>query len=73
METIVKQVIEETKALSEKFANSKKTEEFEKISKQFEDLVDKGFVQKRGNHLLSPTDAHVKNQVWFNAKYNHGH
>ena len=68
METLEKKVIEELKCLDKKFKQDNLAIEFEKTKKKFDKLVDKGFVKKRGNNLLSPTDAHIKNSVGFNTK-----
>lgn len=68
MKSIEKQVIQEIKSLEEKFANSTKVKGFDEISNRFETLVKRGVAQKRGNHLLSVSDAHIKQQVWFNVK-----
>jgi hypothetical protein len=68
METLEKKIIEELKILSGEFRQDEFTKEFEKTKKEFDELVDKGFVKKRGNNLLSPTDAHIKSRVWFNIK-----
>jgi hypothetical protein len=68
METIEKQVKDQIESLNEKFAQEENVKEFEKTNDQFEELVSKGVAKKRGYNLLSATDAHIKNQVWFNAK-----
>lgn len=68
METIERKLVEQVGVLEKRFANSEETKQFLETSKEFDKLVERGVVQKRGNHLLSATDAHVKSQVWFNAK-----
>ncbi len=68
METIENKLLEQVEMLKRKFVDSKRVRQFQETSKEFDKLVEKGFAKKRGNHLLSVTDAHVKSQVWFNAK-----
>lgn len=68
MEKIENKLIEQIGLLEKKFTNSEETKQFQETSKEFDKLVERGVAQKRGNQLLSATDAHVKSQVWFNAK-----
>lgn len=67
MESIEKQLMESVETLKKKFAGNEQVKAFEKTNDQFQELVEKGIVKKRGHNLLSPADAHVKNKVWFNA------
>ncbi len=53
------------KVLKEKFKNDSRTKEFEKFSDEFEEMVRLGLAEKRGNKLLSPSDANKKS-VFFN-------
>lgn len=68
METLEKKVIKELKNLNDEYAKDSLFIEFEKSNQEFDKLVEEGYVKKRGNNLLSPTDAHIKNKVWFNVK-----
>lgn len=68
MESIENKLLKQVLPLEKKWTNSEEVKKYQKISQEFDKLVEKGVVQKRGNHLLSATDAHVKSQVWFNAK-----
>lgn len=67
METLEKKLIEQVGSLENKFADSDQFKRFQEASKEFDKLVEQGFAKRRGNHLLSATDAHKKSQVWFNA------
>lgn len=68
MKTVEKQFIEQVESLRRKFAKDVKVNEFEKTSEQFDELVERGVVKKRGYNLLSPTDLHIKTKVRFNVK-----
>lgn len=41
---------------------------FQSIQSDFESLVAKGYVKKRGNNSLSVLDAHLKPKTSFNSK-----
>jgi hypothetical protein len=58
-----------TKALkdNEKFFDKKQIKEFEEASKKFEELVNNGFITKRGNNLLSITDAYLHQETFNNS------
>ncbi|MFO8000784.1 MAG: hypothetical protein R6U46_06035 [Marinilabilia sp.] len=43
-----------------KHKNDSILQEFSKADKEFSELVKAGLAQKRGNHLLSPEDFHLK-------------
>jgi hypothetical protein len=68
METLEKKVVEKLKSLKKQYQQDDQAIEFEKTNKKFDELVKKGYIKKRGNNLLSPADAHIKNRVWFNAE-----
>lgn len=68
METVENRLVEQVGMLEKRFANSEETKQFHETSKEFDNLVKQGVAKKRGYHLLSTTDAHIKSQVWFNAK-----
>ena len=67
METIDKKVTNELAALRSKFADDEKVKEFEKSLANFEELVKKGYAKKRGNHLISVSDSHIKSQTSYNV------
>lgn len=52
----------------EKFRNDNKILEFESMSKKFDELVEKGLVKKRGNNLLTTSELHIKNKLFFNIR-----
>ncbi len=68
MKTLEEILTLEIEKLKQEFSSDEKVVEFEKTSLQFEELVKAGIIKKRGNNLLSLSEAHVKGQVWFNAK-----
>lgn len=68
METLKEMLTLEIEKLKQEFSSDEKVVEFEKTSLEFEELVKAGIIKKRGNNLLSLSEAHVKGQVWFNAK-----
>ncbi|MDH5398405.1 MAG: hypothetical protein OEX02_09675 [Cyclobacteriaceae bacterium] len=68
MESLEKDLKDCVKELKKKFEDSAQIKAFEKTNSDFETLVKKGVVQKRGNNLLSPAESHIKSQVWFNTK-----
>ena len=68
MESIEKVVEKSVNTLTQKFETSPEIKSFEKINTEFETLVKKGIVQKRGNRLLSSSENHLKSQVWFNVE-----
>ena len=68
METLEEKVLNELKNLDKKFSKDEFANEFEKSKKEFTELVEKGIIKRRGNNLLSPTDAHTISRVSFNAK-----
>lgn len=68
METLEAKMQESIKQFSEKFEECVKLKEFEKTSSEFNLLVEKGVIVRRGNNLLSISDKNLKTQVLFNAK-----
>lgn len=52
---------------NEKFVDKKQIKKFEEASKKFEELVNNGFITKRGNNLLSITDAHLHQETFNNS------
>lgn len=68
METLEAKMQESIKQFSEKFEECVKLKEFEKTSRQFNLLVEKGVVERRGNNLLSISDKNLNSQVLFNTK-----
>ena len=68
MESLEKDLKDCIKELEKKFEDSAELKAFEKTNEDFESLVKAGIVKKRGNHLLSTAESHLKSQVWFNAK-----
>ena len=67
MGKIVKEVKKEVSTQEDRFSQDKRVEEFEKMNERFEDLVKSGFVKKRGNQLLSVSDAHLKPEFRLNT------
>ena len=43
-----------------RFFHDERVREFEKMNEKFEELVKKGIAKKRGNQLLSASDAHLE-------------
>lgn len=68
METLEKKLIIQIEKLKKEFSSDQKVVEFEKTSMEFDKLVKAGKIKRRGNNLLSLSEAHVKEQVWFNNK-----
>lgn len=68
METLENKIREQIKQAEKKFANSPQIIEFEKTAIEFDALVSEGIIKRRGNHLLSTSDRHLKDQVTFNVK-----
>lgn len=68
MEALEQKLIIELEKLTKEFSSDEKVVEFEKTSLEFDELVKAGIIKKRGYNLLSLSEAHVKGQVWFNAK-----
>lgn len=68
METIEKEMDKQLKIMEDKYGNDQKAKAYEESNKKFEDMVKKGFIQKRGNNLMPLAEAHQKSHVRFNAK-----
>jgi hypothetical protein len=66
MGTLEAKMLESINQFSEKFDECVKLKEFEKTSRQFNLLVKKGIIEKRGNNLLSISDKNLKNHIVFN-------
>ena len=69
MENIVENLQQTIKKIEHSFENNSKLKEFEKASIQFEELVKKGLVQRRGYNLMSITDMHL-HRLEFNITNN---
>lgn len=65
--TIDKQIEESIHKLDEKFGESQQVKRFENSVKEFDLLVENGIASKRGNHLLSISDAHLRKRISFNC------
>lgn len=63
MEPITKQVEESLGRLEKSFHGSPQVRKFENSIKDFDRLVERGVVKRRGNHLLSPADLPIDNHV----------
>ena len=59
MKTITKQIEESLSKLEKVLHGSQQVKKFENSIKDFDRLVEKGVVKKRGNHLLSPADIPI--------------
>jgi len=68
MEGLEVKIQESIKQFSEKFSQCDNIKEFENTNREFEILVKKGIVEKRGNNLFSISDLHLKEQTVFNVK-----
>lgn len=66
MGKIDKEVKLQIKILEKRFTAKGRNEEYEKASMLFDSLIAKGLAKKRGNNLLSASDAHVKQHFKFN-------
>lgn len=52
---------------SKKFEGDRLVEKFSETIKIFDDLVSKGFANKRGNNLLSPSDVTKLQNITYNV------
>lgn len=68
MKTVEESLKDCIKNLGRKFEGDSELKAFQETSDLFDSLVEKGIVEKRGNHLLSTAETHLKSQVWFNSK-----
>lgn len=59
MKTIKKQIEESLSEIEKVFHGSQQIKKFENSIKDFDRLVEKGVVKRRGNHLLSPADIPI--------------
>jgi len=60
MGRIEDKVIKEVTEHKNRFFHDERVREFEKMNEKFEELVKKGIAKKRGNQLLSASDAHLE-------------
>jgi len=68
MESNIEIRLKESIAFAEdQFKTSSDILEFEKIQREFADLVKRGFTRERGNNLLSPSDSIAVSRIAFNA------
>jgi len=67
MGKIVKEVKKEVIMQENRFSQDKRIEEFERMNETFEELVKRGIAKKRGNQLLSASDAHLKREFRLNT------
>jgi len=63
---LTKELTETINMLDEKFSKDKLAEKFEKSITEFEILVEKGLIKKRGNNILSILDKNSTN-ISFNT------
>jgi len=68
MEKLEKKIQKNLDKLKARFKDNEQMHEFEKITQEFEKLVKAGLAKKRGNNLLSTTDAKIKSQFSYNSK-----
>lgn len=68
METLEEKITDSLEKMEGDFKTDETFEKFIVSSEEFEKLIQLGLVKKRGNNLLSSSDAHIKSQVWFNVK-----
>ena len=66
MTTTQKKVIDTLNKESEQLKGDKILDQFIEANKEFDELVNKGLVKKRGNQLMSISDSHFNRHV-FNA------
>jgi len=64
--TIINELLDIIEKETTKLKDDTAVKGYEKASAEFEDLVRKGFVQKRGYNLLTIGDAHL-HKVFFNT------
>jgi hypothetical protein len=68
MGTIEKELEDGLRIAQEKGKDDSSIKRFQSIQSDFESLVAKGYVKKRGNNSLSVLDAHLKPKTSFNSK-----
>ncbi len=64
---IEKKVIATIQEMENKLGMKETFLKFKKASDSFDELMEKGLIQKRGNNLLSASDSTQKVRVMFNA------
>lgn len=67
MGEIEKKVIETIDNQSKKFEDNSVIQQYSEASKEFEDLVKKGYAKHRGNNLLSAENFHLE-RYRFNSR-----
>lgn len=69
MESKIQILVSESLSLAEKkFKEDKIARKFEKSNREFKELISKGFIQERGNNLLSLSDNKSNSGTVFNSK-----
>lgn len=68
MESLQEKIQLNIEKYEKEFVESKHIEKYNKISKEFDALVEKGITKRRGNNLLSITDIHIMDRVVFNIQ-----
>lgn len=63
---ISKKLSETINSMRQKFEKDCVLKEFEKSSEEFEKMVDKGLLEKRGNNSFSLLDLTTTNKISFN-------
>jgi len=63
---LIKELEKTIDTLDKKFSKDKLVEKFEKSTSEFEILVEKGLIKKRGNNILSILDKNSTN-ISFNT------
>ena len=65
---ISKKLSETINSLNKEFEKDMLLKEFEKSSEEFEKMVDKGLLSKRGNNSFSLLDLTTVNKIAFNQR-----
>lgn len=68
MTLVVEEVKKEVNRLEKDFAGDDSIKKFEKTEDLFDELIEAGLAKRRGNNLLSPSDAHIKSFSCFNKR-----
>lgn len=68
MDKLEDKIRENVQKLEGEFKDNPLFKEYEQTNRNFKTLIEKGVASKRGNNLLSPSDIHIKRQVWFNVR-----
>lgn len=67
MSTLIEKIEQSILKKEQTFEGSIQLKEFEESNQEFEELIEKGLIKKRGNNLLSSAEAHMVSKVFFNA------